>query len=277
MAGPNRISNDSHLSTNGEPPVTVKSREDSERGLRENAFSETAPRLVPVRRLVAEFFGTFALVMVAAGGAVIAAVAGAPNLMSRVIAPGLVVMAMIYTLGPLSGAHLNPVVTLAFALRSNFPWRRVLDYWAAQLAGAILAAVVLWALFGNVAHLGANEPHHGLMASFGMEIILSFLLVTVILATAANYNIVGHNAAVAVAGTIIFAGLVGAPISGASMNPARSLAPALVSGDLSSQWIYIVGPAIGSVLAVAMAWILRGPGSRAATAAAVGELSDEAR
>jgi aquaporin Z len=230
-------------------------------------------RLAAVRRLVAELFGTFALTFVAAGGGVVAAVsAGVPDAPTRAIAPGLLVMAMIYSLGPLSGAHLNPAVTYAFALRGNFPWHRVPGYVIAQVAGACLAAGVLRALFGNVAHLGATQPRHGVSVSLGMEIVLTFVLVTVILATAANFRIVGHNAALAVGGTVILSGLFAGPISGASMNPARSLGPALVTGDLTSQWIYIVGPFIGAVIAVGFAWVLRGSASPAAAKAASGEL-----
>jgi len=227
-------------------------------------------RFLGLRRDVAEVFGTFALTFVAAGGGVIASISGVSDPVALAVAPGLLVMAMIYTLGPLSGAHLNPAVTLAFAVRANFPWHRVLGYWVAQLVGAVGAAVVLRALFGNRAGIGETVPHHGLAASFGMEVILTFLLVTVILATAANFRIVGHNAALAVAGTIMLCGLFAGPISGASMNPARSLGPALVSGSLSSQWIYIVGPVAGSVLACGFAWVLRGPGSPAASVAATG-------
>jgi aquaporin Z len=235
-------------------------------------MGEPDSEVTRLRRLVAELVGTFALTFAAAGGEVVARVTGAPAPAWRLVAPGLVVMSMIYTFGPLSGAHLNPAVTLAFTLRGNFPWLRMPGYLAAQLLGAILAGAVLRAMFGDVALLGGNRPHHGLGISLGMEIILTFLLVTVILATAANFKIVGHNAALAVGGTIIFAGLVGGPISGASMNPARSLGPAIIAGNLDFQWIYIAGPAVGSAIAVALAWVLRGPGTRAGQGVAVGDL-----
>lgn len=214
------------------------------------------------RRVLAEMIGTFSLTFIAAGGAVIAAVSqGGLGWTATAVAPGLLVTTMIYTLGPISGAHFNPVVTLAFAIRGNFPWSRVPPYWLAQLLGAILAAVLLSSLFSPADQAGLTLPHYSLIASLVMELVLTFFLVTVILATAANYKIVGHNAALAVGATIILDGLVGVPISGASMNPARSLGPALVTDQLSFVWIYLVGPFLGTLLAVGVAWLLRGPGS----------------
>jgi len=211
------------------------------------------------RRLLAELLGTFALTLVAAGGEVIAGISGgAVSPAARAVAPGLLVMAMIYTLGSQSGAHFNPVVTLAFTLRQDFPWKRVPGYWGAQLVGAILAAFLLRMLFGLVGHLGATFPHYGTIEAMVMEVVLTFLLVTVILGTATNHRLTGPNAAIAVGGTIALLGLFAAPISGASMNPARSLGPFLVSGQLADSWIYIVGPFAGGFLAVVVAWLLRG-------------------
>ena len=196
--------------------------------------------------------------LVAAGGPVMAATTGTPaSRPALVVAPGLLVMTMIYSLGALSGAHFNPVVTLAFSLRRDFPWRRVPGYWAAQLVGAILAALLLRALFGTAAHLGATLPHHGRLAAAVMEAMLTFLLLTVILATATNHSLVGHNAALAVGGTIALDGLFAAPISDASMNPARSFGPALLDGQLGTYWIYLIGPLAGAVPAVVVAWLLR--------------------
>lgn len=232
--------------------------------------AESRPFLV-ARRLVAELLGTFALTIVAAGGPTIAAASGQGlGGAAEVIAPGLLVMAMIYTLGPLSGAHFNPAVTLAFSLRRNFPWQWAPGYWAVQLLGAVLAALLLRALFGLAGHLGTTIPHHGAFASLVMETLLTFLLLTVILATAANYRIVGHNAAIAVGGTIALDGLFAAPVSGASMNPARSFGPAIVSGHLQDLWVYIAGPIAGAIIAVGVAWILRGPGSEQARETATG-------
>jgi len=224
------------------------------------------------RRLLAELLGTFALTMVAAGGPTIAAASGAGlGGAAQVVAPALLVMAMIYALGPLSGAHFNPAVSLAFALRGDFPWRWVPGYVIVQFLGATAAALLLRALFGLAGHLGATLPHHGAMTSMLMELILTFFLLTVILATAANYKVVGHNAALAVGGMIALDGLFAAPISGASMNPARSLGPAVVSGQLGDLWIYLVGPILGAVIAVGTAWLLRGPGNQYAKQAATGD------
>jgi aquaporin Z len=211
------------------------------------------------RRLLAELIGTFALTLIAAGSEVAAVIThGGVSEAARAVAPALVVMAMIYTFGGQSGAHFNPGVTLAFALRRDFPWLRVLLYWGAQFAGAILAALLLRILFGLAGHVGASQPHFGVVTSLVIEIVLTFFLITVILGTATSSSIVGHNAALAVGGTIALAGLFGEPISGASMNTARSLGPALLSGDLSTVWIYIVGPFAGALLAVGFAYLLRG-------------------
>ncbi len=225
-----------------------------------------------LRRLLAELVGTFFLTLVAAGGDVIAAVShGEVSLTARVVAPGLLVMAMIYSVGNISGAHFNPGVTLAFALRRDFPWRRVPGYWLIQMLGAILAALLLRSLFGLAGHVGATLPEHGILSAVVMEIVLTFILLTVILATATNEKLVGHNAALAVGATIVLDGLFAAPISGASMNTARSLGPMLVSGDLTYAWIYIVGPLIGVLFAVLLAWLLRGGTTPTAVRAARGE------
>jgi aquaporin Z len=225
------------------------------------------------RRLFSEVLGTFFLVLVAAGGAVVNARShGQVPLDARVAAPGLMVMAIIYFMGTISGAHLNPAVTLAFALRRNFPWKRVPGYVAAQLAGAVLAAAFLRAAFGNVGHLGATEPGAGIGAGTTVliEIVLTAGLISVILGTASGARNIGANAAIAVAGYIVLAGLWAAPISGASMNPARSLGPALVGGHWADEWAYVVGPIAGGAVAVGFAWILRGRPSTAGDDAAQG-------
>ena len=225
----------------------------------EEKKQQPEPAVEVTRRLLAELIGTFALTFAAAGSDTVAVVShGAIGVVVRAAAPALIVMAMIYTFGGQSGAHFNPGVTLAFALRQDFPWRRVPGYWLAQCVGAVLAALLLRALFGLVDNVGTNEPHAGVMAALVMEIALTFLLVTVILGTATSAKIVGYNAAIAVGGTIAAAGLFGIPISGASMNTARSLGPALVSGHLSNLWIYAVGPFAGVLLAAAVAFLLRG-------------------
>ena len=215
------------------------------------------------RRLFAELLGTFMLVLVGAGGGVVNAVShGAISRPAAVAAPGLMVMAIILSMGAVSGAHLNPAVTIAFGLRRDFPWRRVPGYLLTQIAGATLACLFLWALFGKVGMLGATEPGSGIAAwqAFLIELALTVGLVGTILGTASRAQNVGSLSAVAVGGYIILAGLWSSPISGASMNPARSLAPDLVLGRFSNLWLYFAGPTAGAVIAVGIAWLLRGPG-----------------
>jgi len=213
------------------------------------------------RRLFSELLGTFLLVLVAAGGGILHA-KGEISLAAAVVAPGLMVMAIILFMGAVSGAHLNPVVSLAFAMRGDFPWRRVPGYIVTQLLGATLACLFLLAVFGNVEHLGATLPgpgYHDWQALL-MEIVLTGGLVSVILGTASAAQNVGAIGALGVGGYIALAGLWSAPVSGTSMNPARSFGPALVSGYWTSYWVYIVGPLIGALIAVGCALVLRGRG-----------------
>ena len=230
------------------------------------------------RRLFSELFGTFLLVLVGAGGGVVGAVShGAISRGAAVAAPGLMVMAIILFMGAVSGAHLNPAVTLAFSMRRDFPWRRVPGYVIAQLAGATLACLFLWALYGKVGMLGATEPGPGISGWTAMltELALTVGLVSTILGTASRAQNVGPLSAVAVGGYIILAGLWSSPISGASMNPARSLGPDLVLGRFDHLWAYFAGPAAGATIAVAIAWLLRGPGGDpGGLAAARGALHD---
>jgi aquaporin Z len=228
------------------------------------------------RWLLAEGGGTFFLVLVAAGAGVVNEVShGQVGRAAAVTAPGIMVLALIYTIGETSGAHLNPAVTVGFAARGHFPWRRVPGYLLAQVSGAVLAAGLLRSLFGDAGGLGGTAPGReiGAGTALVMEIVLTFGLVTVILGTASGARNVGHNAAIAVGGYVALAGLWASPVSGASMNPARSLSgPALVSGDLHSTWIYLAGPLAGGLVAVALAWALRGPPSPAANQAAQGSV-----
>lgn len=212
----------------------------------------------PARRVFAEFLGTAALTFVAAGVAAVNGALGHVPPAWQGLAPGLLIMAMIYSLGAVSGAHFNPGVTLAFAARGDFPWRRVPSYWVAQFVGGIVAAAILRVMFGTAAHVGATVPHVGAGAALVTEVILTFLLLTVILATATDHRVVGPNAAIAVGFTIALDGILGVPVTGASMNPARSLGPALFGGTLDSFWIYGVASLIAVALAVAAAWMLRG-------------------
>lgn len=226
------------------------------------------------RRLFCELLGTFALVVVAAGGGLLHA-KGQVSLAAAVVAPGLMVTAIILFMGAVSGAHLNPAVSLAFALRGDFPWTRVPGYIIIQLTGAALACLFLRLVFGNIQHLGATLPGPGYQnwQALLIEIVLTMLLVSVILGTASAAQNVGAIAALGVGGYIALAGLWAAPVSGASMNPARSFGPALVSGDFTSYWVYVAGPVTGSLIAVGCAVILRGRGGDAVSrAAGSGEL-----
>jgi aquaporin Z len=194
---------------------------------------------------------------------------------ARVVSPALMVMAIILFMGAVSGAHLNPVVSMAFALRGDFPWRRVLPYIAAQAIGAVLASLLLLAFVGNQGSAGLTLPGRGISTwtALGWEAVLTTGLVSVVLGTASGAQQLGPVAAFGVGSYIALAGLVGAPISGASMNPVRSLGPALVLGDWNSWWAYLLGPVIGALLAVGIAFILRGPGGgTAGTRAAQGTL-----
>jgi aquaporin Z len=213
------------------------------------------------RRLFSELLGTFFLVLVAAGGGILHA-QGQITLAAAVVAPGLMVLAIILFMGAVSGAHLNPAVTLAFATRGDFPWKRVPGYIIIQLIGATLACLFLLAVFGNIQHMGATLPGPGYKdwQAFLMEIALTAGLLSVILGTASAAQNVGAIGALGVGGYIALAGLWAAPVSGTSMNPARSFGPALVSGDWSAYWVYVAGPLLGAGIAVGCAMILRGRG-----------------
>jgi len=215
------------------------------------------------RRLFGELFGTFLLVLAAAGAAVVQERSrGQIGRIAEVTAPGLTVLAVILFMGAVSGAHLNPIVSIAFALRRDFLWRRVPGYIVAQVLGAVLAALLLRASFGDVANLGATQPGTGFSPgqAFLIEVVLTLGLVSTILGTASRAQNVGPLSAVGVGAYIALAGLWASPVSGASMNPARSLGPALASADLRQLWIYLTAPPLGMLIAVAAAYILRGPG-----------------
>src|SRR5215472_10450714 len=230
------------------------------------------------RRLLSEVLGTFFLVIVAAGAGTINAVSnGQISRSAAVTAPGLMVLAIILFMGAISGAHLNPGVSIAFAARGDFPWRRVPGYIIAQLVGAALACLLLKALFGNAGMLGATEPGSGNTnwQAVIMEFVLTAGLVSTILGTASKAQNLGPISAFGVGAYIILAGLWSSPISGASMNPARSFGPDLVLWDFSNYWIYIVGPIAGALVAVGIAYILRGRGGdQSGIAAAQGRLEE---
>jgi aquaporin Z len=232
------------------------------------------------RRLFSELLGTFFLVLVAVGGGMVNARFGghAVPYGALVVSPALMVMGVILFMGTVSGAHLNPAVSIAFAARGDFPWRRVPAYIVAQFLGAILATLLLWALIGKQGDAGLTLPGNGISTTTAMlwELVLTTGLVSVILGTASGAQQIGPIAALGVAGYIALAGLWGSPVSGASMNPARSLGPALVKGDWTSWWAYLVGPVVGGVVAVGFAYVLRGRGGgRSGVAAAQGTLGTD--
>ena len=231
------------------------------------------------RRLFSELLGTFFLVLVAAGGGMMGQ--AFPDTITRtaaVVAPGLMVMAIILFMGKVSGAHLNPAVSVAFSLRGDFPWRRVPGYIVVQLIGATLAALFLHAVVNVSATYGSNYPAAGYSggSAFLMEGVLTLGLVSVILGTASGAQNVGLFGAFGVGAYIALAGLWGSPISGASMNPARTFGPDLASTTFTSYWVYVAGPLVGAALAVGVAWVLRGAGGgRSGSAAAQGDLVTE--
>jgi aquaporin Z len=233
------------------------------------------------RRLFSELLGTFFLVLVAAGGGMMGQ--AFPDTIDRsaaVVAPGLMVMAIILFMGKVSGAHLNPAVSFAFALRGDFPWRRVPGYVVVQLVGAALAAWFLQSVVNVSATFGSNYVAEGYssFSAFLMEAVLTLGLVSVILGTASGAQNVGVIGALGVGAYIALAGLWGSPISGASMNPARTFGPDLVALDFSHYWVYVAGPLAGAALAVGVAFVLRGAGGGSSgSEAAQGALHTEVK
>lgn len=231
------------------------------------------------RRLFSELLGTFFLVLVAAGGGMMGqAFSNTIGRSAAVVAPALMVLAVILFMGKVSGAHLNPAVSIAFALRGDFPWRRVPGYVVVQLIGATLAAWLLQGVIGVSATAGSNypAPEYSSASALVMELILTFGLVSVILGTASGAQNLGVIGALGVGGYIALAGLWASPISGASMNPARTFGPDMVSLDFGAYWVYVVGPIAGAVAAVGVAFVLRGVGGgRAGSSAAQGALFTE--
>lgn len=211
-----------------------------------------------LRACIAELIGTFALVFAGAGAIMVDAKTAALGHVGVAITFGLVIMVMIYAVGHVSGAHFNPAVSLAFAVTRHFPWPRVALYWLAQLVGALLAAALLRASLGNLAHVGATLPAGSDGQSFVWEIVLTAFLMFVIMAVATDTRAVGEAAAIAVGGTVGLDAMFGGPISGASMNPARSAGPAILSGDLRALWIYLVAPAVGAMAGAVAYQFVRG-------------------
>jgi len=213
-----------------------------------------------LRRSAAEGIGAFALVFAGCGAIVADAVyGGALGAVGVSLVFGLVIMAMVYATGHLSGAHLNPAVTLAFALTRHFPRREALAYVVAQLLGAIAAAALLLAIWpAEPASLGATLPSVGIGSAFAYEVVLTTFLMFVIMAVATDTRAVGAAAAIAIGGTVGLDALFGGPVTGASMNPARSLGPGLVSGELTDIWIYLAAPVAGAAVGALAYQLVRG-------------------
>jgi MIP family channel proteins len=227
-------------------------RSDAER----RSATRRSSALLP--RFAAELLGTFALVFAGAGAIVVDARTHSLGHVGVAIVFGLVIMAMIYAVGHVSGAHLNPAVSFSFALTRHFPWSDVGLYWIAQAIGALAAAMLLRVSLGEDAHLGATLPTGSSGQAFVWEIVLTFFLMFVIMAVATDTRAVGEAAAIAIGGTVGLDAMVGGPITGASMNPARSLGPALVSGELHALWVYLAAPIVGSMLGAFAYQLVRG-------------------
>ena len=214
--------------------------------------------LLQVRALLAEVIGTFALVFAGCGAIMVDAKTHQLGHLGVALTFGLVIMFGVYAVGHISGAHFNPSVTLAFAITRRFPWSRTGAYWAAQVTGALAAVALLRASLGRQAHLGATLPAGSQGQAFVWELVLAFFLMFVIMAVATDARAVGEAAAIAIGGTIALDALFGGPVTGASMNPARSLAPAIVSGDLHALWLYLVAPPVGAALGALAYQFVRG-------------------
>ncbi len=211
-----------------------------------------------VRPLLAEAIGVFCLVFCGAGAIMVDAKTGSPGEVGIALAFGLAIMAMIYAVGHVSGAHLNPAVSLAFGLSRHFSLGRVGAYWLAQCIGAIAAAAVLRASLGDVANVGATLPSGSDGQAFLWEVVLTCFLMFVIMAVATDTRAFGEAAAIAIGGTVALGALVGGPVSGASMNPARSLGPAIVSGTFDALWVYLIAPPVGAALGALAYQAIRG-------------------
>jgi len=225
-----------------------------------NAVAVSLPDKPPPlwRQASAELIGTFFLTLGGAGVEVAAALY--PDHIGRAVkatVPAGVVAAMIYSIGDISGAHLNPAVTTAFAVRRDFSWRRVPVYWAVQVSGAVLAALILRALFGRVASDGASMVHITAWRAVVIEGLVTALLVIVILNTSHKHSLIGTEAALAVGVTLLVCHLLAGEFTSASLNPARSLGPAIAAGHFDDLWVFMVGPFAGAAAAIAVMSILR--------------------
>jgi aquaporin NIP len=204
-----------------------------------------------MKKYLAEFIGTYALVFFGTGAAIVnEVIPGSVTHVGIAITFGLIIMAMIYALGEKSGAHLNPAVTIGFAVNGNFPLKEIAPYIISQVAGAFVASAVLKLLFPSSVLLGATIPSGSNMQSFVLEFILTFFLVLVIINVATGSKEQGLFAGIAIGSVVLLEAMFAGPISGASMNPARSLAPAIISGEMNQVWIYVTAPVLGAVTAI---------------------------
>lgn len=223
--------------------------------------SENAP-LTHWQKLGAEFIGTFALVFAGCGAIMVSATTPALTHGGVAAVFGLVVMVMIYATGHISGAHFNPAVSIAFATVGRFSWREVPGYVVAQTGAALVAAGLLNLILGDAAHLGSTTPSGSAGQTFAIEVVMTAFLMFVIKAVATDDRAEGQMAGLAIGSTVAFEALFGGPISGASMNPARSVGPALVSGQLDALWVYLAAPVLGAIVGALAYQIVRGDAPR---------------
>jgi aquaporin NIP len=219
-----------------------------------------------LRRFGAEFIGTYGLVTAGCGAIMVNAQTGALGHLGIALTFGLIITVVIAATGHISGAHFNPAVTIAFAVTRYFPWREVIYYIVAQCLGAVLGALTLRLLIGDVAALGATLPSGRVEQSFGLEVLLSAVLMFVIISVATDAKALGAPAALAIGFTVALDALWGGPISGASMNPARSFGPAMIAGIWTDQWIYWIAPIVGAVLGALGYQVIREPRKNAQAA-----------
>ena len=204
-----------------------------------------------MKKYIAEFIGTFSMVFCGTGAMTINEVTGGDvTHVGIAITWGFIVIAMIYAFGDVSGAHFNPAVTIAFAFAKKFSWKEVPKYIIVQILGAILASFILWILFPTSEYYGATLPTIDVWRAFVLEILLAFFLMLTIINVSTGSKEIGVIAGIAIGGVVLLEAMFAGPITKASMNPARSIAPALVSGHLEHLWLYILAPVLGALLAV---------------------------
>lgn len=207
-----------------------------------------APLRHLLRRSGAEFIGTYCLVTAGCGAIMVNAQTGALTHLGIALTFGLIITVMIAATGHISGAHFNPAVTVAFAVTRHFPWREVVYYIVAQVAGAVLGALTLRVLIGDIAALGATTPSGSVLQAFGIEVLLTAVLMFVIISVATDTKAIGAPTALAIGFTVALDALWGGPLTGASMNPARSFGPALIAGQWEHHWLYWIAPIIGAAV-----------------------------